>query len=276
MRIAFTRGAVARLGLAMLVCCGALAAGGPAAAADQPPRLPEEVADYFSTELLPRLNDLYAVGVAGEGGIDFDEETTTIGPITRVMVWTEDFRAGVDTEFAVELSNSWVAPVSSAEKAAEAESDVPEGSPATTAVAQLGLATVWINPHSNQPELATFVPSASLGPALAAAPEGSVLVHDEEQDAWYALAGDRLSPLAQGGGAISGAPLALDEAQQTLWQELDTLPQPQGNNGFVIAGLTLAFVVVLLAVFVLVPDRRRTEIDPEVALGFGPVDVPKA
>ena len=40
------------------------------------------------------------------------------------------------------------------------------------------------------------------------------------------------------------------------------------NHGFVIAGLTLAFVVVLLAIFVLVPDRRRSALDTDAALGF--------
>lgn len=232
--------------------------------------MPEEVAEYFSTELIPRLDDLYGPGASGESGIDFDESNTTIGPITRVMVWTEDFRAGVDTDLAVELSNTWVAPITSTDEAAADAAEAP------AETLQLGLATVWISPYTNLPELANFVPSDALGPALAEAPEGSMLVHDEEQDAWYALAGDQLTPLAQGGDAISGPPIALGDAQQTLWQELETLPQPRANNGFVIAGLTLAFVVVLLAIFVLVPDRRHTALDPELALGFGPPDFPRA
>ncbi|MHA6669182.1 hypothetical protein ACX3O0_09975 [Homoserinimonas sp. A447] len=255
----------------MLVSIGALAAG-TSAAADEPSRVPEEVAEYFSSHLIPRLGDLYGPGVGGEPGIAFDESTTTVGPITRVMVWTEDFRAGVDTDLAVELSNSWVAPITSTEATAEAATDAAVPSEPPAEVLQLGLATVWISPYSNLPELANFVPGAGLGPAIAAAPEGSMLVHDEEQDAWYALSGDQLTPLAQGGEAVSGAAIDLDNAQQTLWQELETLPTPRANNGFVIAGLTLAFVVVLLAIFVLVPDRRHTALDPEVALGFGPSD----
>ncbi|HEU4808550.1 MAG TPA: hypothetical protein VFT01_09825 [Homoserinimonas sp.] len=254
----------------MLVSFGVLAAGGAAAAADEPSRLPEEVAEYFSSGLLPRLIDLYGPGASGESGIDFAEATTTIGPVTRVMVWTADFRAGNDTDLAAELSNTWVAPISSGEVADEEATDAAEGSEAASEVVQLGLATVWISPYTNLPELANFVPSSVLGPALAEAPEGSMLIHDAEQDAWYALAGDQLTLLAQGGDAIAATPLALGDAQQTLWQELETLPQPRANNGFVIAGLTLAFVVVLLAIFVLVPDRRHTALDPEVALGFGP------
>jgi hypothetical protein len=257
----------------MLVSFGALAAGS-SAAADEPSRVPEEVAEYFSSALIPRLGDLYGPGVGGEAGIDFDD-STTIGPITRVMVWTEDFRAGVDTDLAVELSNTWVAPITSTEAADEAATDAVAPSEAPAEVVQLGLATVWISPYSNVPELANFVPSDAIGLAIANAPEGSMLVHDEEQDAWYALAGDQLTPLAQGGEAISGPAIPLNTAQQTLWQELQTLPQSGANNGFVVAGLTLAFVVVLLAIFVLVPERRHTVFDPELALGFGPSDTPR-
>jgi hypothetical protein len=251
----------------MLVSFGVLAFGGSPAVAADAPRVPEEVSEYFASGLLPRLNDLYGPGVGGEVGIDFAETTTVIGPITRVMVWTEDFRAGVDTDYAVELSNSWVAPISSG---GAAVADATEGSAEAAGEVQFGLATVWISPQTDLPELASFVPSAVLGPALAKAPEGARLVYDAEHDAWYALVGDRLTPLAQGGDAVSGASLSLRDAQQTLWQELETLPGPPANSGFVVAGLTLAFVVVLLAIFVLVPDRRRTIIDPDLALGFGP------
>jgi hypothetical protein len=271
MRIAFTLGAARNASLALLVGFGALILGAaPAAVADEP-RLPEEVAEYFASGLLPRLNDLYGPGVGGQVGIDFDESTTTIGPITRVMVWTKAFRSGDDTDLAVELSNTWVAPISSG-PAVEAGVDAAAGAPEATEQVQLGLATVWINPHSDLPELASFAPSPVLGPALAAAPEGSMLVYDAEQDAWYALAGDQLTLLGQAGEAVSGASLLLRDAQQTLWQDLETLPGAPANSGFVVAGLTLAFVVVLLAVFVLVPDRRHTALDPEVALGFGPSD----
>ena len=253
----------------MLVGFGVLTFGGSTAVAADAPRLPEEVAEYFTSGLLPRLSDLYGPGVGGEVGIDFDETTTTIGPITRVMVWTEDFRAGVDADYAVELSNSWVAAISSGGPAA---ADAAEGAEEAVGEMQLGLATVWISPQTDLPELASFVPSAVLGPALATAPEGARLVYDAEQDAWYALVADQLTPLAQRGEAVSGASLSLRDAQQTLWQELETLPGTQSNGGFVVAGLTLAFVVVLLAIFVLVPDRRRATIDPDLALGFGPSD----
>jgi hypothetical protein len=216
------------------------------------------------------LADLYGPGGDGASGIDFDEATTTVGPITRVMVWTEEFRSGTETDLAVELSNTWVAPVTSGDAAAEAVAEADAADAPAPVVEHLGLATVWISPYSGEPELANFVPSAVLGPALAEAPAESMLVHDEEYDAWYALAGDQLRPLAQAGEAVSGAPLSLDDAQQTLWTQLETLTEPSANNGFVVAGLTLAFVVVLLAIFVLVPDRRHPGMDPEVALGFGP------
>lgn len=258
MRIAFTLGAAKKASLALLLSFGVLALGTASAVAEETPRVPEEVAQYFSTELIPRLADLYGPGVDGRSGIQFDE-STTVGTITRVMVWTDDFRAGRHTDQAVQASNSWVAPV------AGGESDDP-----ASEVAQLGLATVWINPNSNLPELADFVPSETLGPALAEAPEGAMLVHDAEQRSWFALIGDELTPLAQGTDAVTGSRISLAAAQESLWRELETLPEPRTNNGFVVAGLTLAFVVVLLAVFVLVPDRRRSVVDPEVALGFAP------
>ena len=268
MRIAFTLGAVRNIGLALLASFGVLAAGSTAAMADEAPRVPEEVASYFASELIPRLADLYGPAANGQAGIDFDADTTTIGPITRVMVFTEEFRAGADTNLAVELSNTWVSPITSTRAAEVAADAAAAGEEAE--VQQLGLATVWISPYTNLPELANFVPSEAIGPALAAAPGGSMLVHDAEQDAWFALAGDQLTPLAQGPEVTTGSAMSLDEAQRTLWQQLETLPQPRGNNGFVVAGLTLALVVVLLAIFVLVPDRRRSVIDPEVALGFAP------
>lgn len=264
MRIAFTLGAVKKVGLALLVCCGALAGSLPAAADE--PRVPEEVADYFSSALIPRLVDLYGQGGDGQAGIDFDD-STTVGTITRVLAWTEDFRAGRATDKPVELTNNWVASITvSGEEPAEAEGETAE----ENVVEQVGVATVWISPYTNLPELANFVPSAELGPALAAAPEGSLLIHDEERDSWFALVDDQLTALSPGSAGTPGGTVSLDEARDTLWRELPTLPAPQSNSGFVIAGLTLGFVVVLLAIFVLIPDRKRSVLDPEVALGFAP------
>jgi hypothetical protein len=265
LRIAFTLGAAVKASLALLVGFGVLTAGASATAATDPQQVPEEVADYFRSELVDRLADLYGPGADGVAGLDFDEETTVIGPISRLMVWTEEFRAGVDTDLPVELSNNWVAAITEGAAADTTEADAGEEEPV-----QLGVATVWISPYTNEPELASFVPSSVLGPALAAAPEGSMLVHDAEHDGWYALTGRQLTPLAQGGEPVSSAPIPLADAQQTLWQQLETLPEPQANQGFIIAGLTLAFVVVLLAIFVLVPDRRKRSLDPEAVLGFGP------
>jgi len=267
-RIALTLGAVRHVSLAVLACCGMLVLGAAPATASESP-VPEEVAAYFSADLIPRLADLYGPSADGESGIDFDEETTLIGDITRVMVWTEAFRAGEKTDRAVELSNTWVAAVSRVDGDA-AESSDAEGEGAEVVAEQLGLATVWISPYTSAPELANFVPSDTLGDALSAAPEGSMLVYDEEYDAWFALNGDQLKPLAHGASAVSGAAMSLTDAQQSLWKQLETLPQTRTNQGFVVAGLTLAFVVLLLAVFVLVPDRRRSVLDPEVALGFSP------
>lgn len=268
MRIAKTLGAVRKASLTLLACCGLLFFGVAPASAEQSQfseqsqgpessQVPELVADYFGTGLLPRLIDLYGPGADGTSGIDFALSATVVGDVVRVMEWTDEFRSGARTDRAVQPTNRWIAAVSHSLAADGTQTDLRA----------LGVATVWINPYSNEPELANFVPSDDLGPILMAAPDGAMLVHDEEQGSWFALVGNGLTPLAQGEAGAVGPAMSLSDAQGSLWHQLETLPQGPANNGFLIAGLTLAFVVILLAVFVLVPDRRRSALDPEAALG---------
>ena len=223
----------------MLPLVGVLAlavAGGPAAtaalAAEQP-KVPQQVAEYFAHGLIPRLIDLYGSGDGVASGIDFDA-TTTVGAISRVLSWTPDFLAGETTDVPTVLTNDWVAPVS-------------------VRGAVLGLATVWINPSTELPELAAFDPP-ELARALAATPPASLLVHDADRQAWFAIDGDALTPLVPG---ISGAsvPTTPDAYQQTI-----APPAPStttGPPGVAIAALVLGVAIVGLAVFVLLPVRRR-------------------
>src|SRR5690606_1251301 len=130
----------------------------PAVAAHAEGSVPAEVATYVADgSLRAQLTDVYGLNAAGEG-IDFDD-TTTVGAIERVHVWSEAFRAGEETEHRVDLLNEWIVPVSIAEEA-------------------VGLATVWINPATVRPELASFTADPDLATALSEVPDGSSLVHD--------------------------------------------------------------------------------------------------
>lgn len=213
------------------VLTGALAAA-PARAADQPV-VPQQVADYFATGLVPRLIDLYGAGDGVSTGIEFDA-TTSVGAISRVLEWTPAFLAGKTDAPATVLTNNWVAPVS-------------------VRGAVIGLATVWINPSDGLPELATFDPPA-LARALAAAPASALLVHDAPHEAWFAIDGEMLTPLVPGGSGVT---------TETTPQKYQASLRPgtpvaeSGPPGVAIAALVLGLVIVGLAVFVLLPVRSR-------------------
>ena len=221
------------LGAASLVVASLLAAG-PATAADQP-KVPEQVASYFADGLIPRLIDLYGAGEGVSKGIDFDA-TTAVGRISRVLEWTPDFLAGKATDTPTQLTNNWVAPVSL------------RGS-------VIGLATVWINPADDLPELATFNPPA-LARLLAAAPPKSLLVRDVEHSAWFAIDGPVLTPLVEGNSGATTVTTP-DAYQRTISNVSQSEHSDRSSPGVLIAGIVLGVVVILLAIFVLLPDRRR-------------------
>lgn len=236
------------LGAASLVVASLLAAG-PATAADQP-KVPEQVASYFADGLIPRLIDLYGAGDGVSKGIDFDA-TTAVGRISRVLEWTPDFLAGKATDTPTQLTNNWVAPVSL------------RGS-------VIGLATVWINPADDLPELATFNPPA-LARMLAAAPAKSLLVRDVEHSAWFAIDGDVLTPLVEGNSGAT-AVTTPDAYQRTISNITQSEQSRRAPSGVLIAGIVLGVVVVVLAIFVLLPDRRRSK----AAVGDAEPDVEAA
>ncbi len=144
--------------------------------------VPAEVTAYANAPdgLIARLDDLFG----GTGGIDFDE-TTKVGQINRVFEFTEGFIAGLETETPVELANEWTAPV-------------------TVADEPVGLATIWINPASVQPELADFVVDDELTTLLSDVPADAYLVRDSPRAAWFTLVDGNLTALVAGTSGITG------------------------------------------------------------------------
>lgn len=214
------------LGMAML----AVALGTLPARADTAP-VPGQVSEYFATGLVPRLIDLYGP----DAGSTAD---TKAGQISRVHEWTQSFLAGTHTTIPTQLTNTWVAPV--------LLKDQP-----------LGLAIVWINPATDLPELADFTVGSRIVSALAARPADATLLRDVEHAAWFALKDSVLTPLVTGTSGVR-TPTPVQDYQASLIASAAPAPAPAMNQGLLIAGITLGVVVVLLAAFVVLPDRWRS------------------
>jgi hypothetical protein len=225
-----------RIALALLAALLGSAFVGQAASAAEPP-VPEDVAAYFATGLVPRLADLYGAGTGTDAAFD---DTTKVGTIHRLLAWTPDFLAGKKTDAPTQLTNTWIAPVTA-----------KSGS-------ILGLAAVWINPGSDVVELADFSRGSALVAALGRAPKDTLLIDDVAQQAWFATDGKTLTPLVVGTSKTT-APLTPAEYQAILGTKAaPAVPaQTTANPGLLIAGITLGVVVVLLAVFILLPGRKR-------------------
>lgn len=234
----FTRGLgrVARMlivfgvGAAGVLMVGMLGAQ-PAAADD---RIPDQVAEYCERHLVPRLTELYAPGVDGASGIDFDE-TTSLGAVVRVRAWTEGFLADAGFEPAYELTNAWLVPVSVNDEA-------------------MGLATVWVNPATTRAELADFELGGGLPAALATIPLGSVLVRHAPTASSFAVADGMATPIVAGSTGIRGS-VPLPTVSPTL-----VAAEPQSSGGepaAIIPAVVLIVVLVGVATLVLLPSRRR-------------------
>lgn len=208
------------------------------ATADEP-KVPEDVAAYFATGLVPRLADLYGSPGSNDPASTFDE-TTKVGTIHRLLAWTPEFLAGQKTDSPTQLTNTWIAPVTAKEGTI------------------LGLAAVWINPGDDEVELADFSRGRALVDALGRAPKDTQLINDTAQQAWFATDGKTLTPLVAGSSGTHG-PLTSAEYQKILESKAGPAqaPEPVTNPGLLIAGITLGAVVLLLAVFILLPGRRR-------------------
>ena len=225
-----------RVFLALLAALLGSAFVGQSASAAEPP-VPEDVTAYFATGLVPRLADLYGSGTGTDAAFD---ETTKVGTIHRLLAWAPDFLAGKKTDAPTQLTNTWIAPVT-------AKSGTI-----------LGLAAVWINPGSDVVELADFSRGSALVDALGRAPKDTLLIDDAAQQAWFATDGTTLTPLVVGTSKTT-APLTPAEYQIILrTKAVPAAPtQTATNPGLLIAGITLGVVVLLLAVFILLPGRKR-------------------
>lgn len=223
------------LAIVILALAGVTATGQSATALDEP-RVPQQVAAYFATGLVPRLADLFGAKAGAE--VVFDA-TDRVGRVHRVLAWTSAYLAGARAGDPTELTNDWIADVTTSD--------------GTVA----GLATVWINPASDLPELADFVPGTALAAAIAAAPTGTLIIRDVSHSAWFATDGTTLTPLVSGTSGVT-APTTAAAYQRQFSLASPTVPAGAGSHGgLLIALLVLGIVVVLLAVFVLLPDRRR-------------------
>ena len=227
---------VARKAAAIILLAAAAFFGSTtAASALDEPRVPENVGQYFTSGLVPRLANLFGAKAGAE--VVFDNGAK-VGPIHRVLVWTTAYLSGAKTADPTQITNSWVAPISAAD--------------GTVA----GVATVWINPASSQPELADFSTGPALATALATAPSGTLLIRDDSRSAWFATDGKTLTPLISGSSGIATTTTP-DAYQRQLTLTSPASVESAPNGGLLIAVLVLGVVVVLLAVFVLLPDRRR-------------------
>jgi len=209
----------------------------PSAHAAEQPKVPEQVAEYFADGLVPRLIDLYGSGDGVTQGIDFDA-TTEVGGISRVFEWTPDFLVRQPTDVRTRATNNWVASVSVGGEV-------------------LGLATVWINPAIEQPELAAF-DSRELAIQLAAAPADALLVQDPSREAWFAVDGDSLTPLVAGTSGVTGETKV--RAYQLVISPAEQAVEPE-FSGIAVSALVLGIVILALAIFVLLPVGKRSRQD---------------
>lgn len=223
-----------------------LAPAGLAHAATSEGSVPSEVRAYVADgSLLHQLEDVYGLDAAGNG-VDFTPETTTFGAIERVHVWSDALRAGEETDHPVDITNEWIVPVLLAEE-------------------PVGLATIWINPATVLPELASFDDDPDLATALSAVADGSSLVHDVESFAWLALAEDgTLTPLVPGRTGLS-TPVPIDDIAIL---PAETAPPQGGGDPGTGVGLAMAVLLLLLAVIVValvVPTVRGKRAEKRAA-----------
>lgn len=211
--------------------------------------VPAEVTRYIDDPagLVARLDDLFGVAASGQG-IEFGD-TTKAGPVTRAWVFTAGYLNGDDPDTAVELANLWTVPI--------LIDDVP-----------VGLATVWINPATDAPDLADFVVSASDADALSAVPEEAQLVRDEGRGAWFGLVAGKLVPLIAGTSGVVGSTSLGD--YQSIASSAPS-PLPQDMSGLIGGGILIGATALAIAGLLVIPQLVRKV---RAASGVVPTDLP--
>jgi len=215
-----------RLRSAIAVPLAALLALAPAMSAHAGGSVPSEVAAYVADgTLVAQLNDVYGIDASGHG-VDFGDTTKT-GTVSRVHAWSAALLAGTHDDHPIDLLNEWVVPI-------------------TIADAPVGLATIWINPASVRPELASFDADPDLATALSTIPDGASLVRDDVSRAWLALGSDGVVTTLVAGSTGLSTPVPLDDIALAPSGGGVT---PSGDGG---AGVGFAIAVVILLLLVIV------------------------
>lgn len=217
-----------------------LAAG--AASASQG-SVPAVVADYAAdpSGLLFRLEDLFGVGSSGKG-LDFGDDTK-VGELDRVFAWRDDFLAGATGATPVKLTNQWTSAITIGGK-------------------PVGVATIWINPASDEPDLADFAEGASLGTAFTGIPAEAALVQDAAHSAWFTLTADTLTPLVTGDSGVT-APVSLASYQERVVADAAKPPAaPAASNlGAVNSVIVVILALVVVAALIVFTGRSRRTVD---------------
>lgn len=232
-----------RLRSAIAVPLAAFLALAPTLTAQADGSVPSEVAAYVADgSLVAQLNDVYGTDAAGNG-VDFDDTTKT-GTISRVHSWSAALLAGTHDDHPIDLQNEWVVPI-------------------TIGDAPVGLATIWINPASVAPELASFDADPDLATALSAIPDGASLVHDDVSRAWLALDADGIVTTLVAGSTGLTTPVPLDDIALEPSSGAPSDAAGDGGAGVGLAvGVVVLLILVIAAALVLpVVLRRRTPAD---------------
>jgi hypothetical protein len=225
---------VARV-LAVLGVAAAAAVGPALPALAAQGSVPSEVTRYVDDPagLVARLDDLFGVTSSGQG-IEFGD-TTEPGPVTRAWVFTAGYLNGDDPETAVELANLWTVPILIDED-------------------PIGLATVWINPATDAPDLADFVVGATEADALSQVPDDAQLVRDEGRAAWFSLIAGKLVPLIGGTSGVVGSTTLAD--YQAIASSAPSAA-PQDLSGLIGGGILLGATVLAIAGLLAIPALVR-------------------
>jgi hypothetical protein len=201
---------------------------------------PVQVTNFLDQSLTSRLADLYGPNASGKG-VHFDS-TTAYSATSRVFVFAQDFVDGQATfstsspAIAARRINEWVAVVS-VRKAA------------------VGVVTVKYSSKTG-PELVTFAPDLTLAAALPKLAATSQLVRDTSHRAWGSLTNDSIAPIEAGTTGLTGAASLADYPRPTVKKA--EAPKAVGIDPGVAAGaLTLALVILVIALAVLLPRRKK-------------------